>query len=206
MKRYFALVLFGACLLGGCGGGGGTSYTPPPAGPATHFSVMAQATATAGIAFSFTVAALDASNNQVPTYSGTVHFSSSDAQAVLPGDQSLASGTATLQITLKTAGNQTITATDTVTKSITGTSAAISSTSGTFAVVVTPSTGSVQPGKTLQVTATVTNDPANAGVTWSVSCSTALPGAYVNATCGTVSSTATPSGTPTTYTAPSFGD
>jgi len=206
MKRYFALVLFGACLLGGCGGGGGTSYTPPPAGPATHFSVMAQATATAGIAFSFTVTALDASNKQVPTYSGTVHFTSSDAQAVLPGDQSLASGTATLQITLKTAGNQTITATDTVTKSITGTSAAISSTSGTFAVVVTPSTGSVQPGKILQVTATVTNDPANAGVTWSVSCSTALPGAYVNATCGTVSSTATPSGTPTTYTAPSFGD
>jgi len=52
----------------------------------------------------------------------------------------------------------------------------------------------VQAGGTLQITATVANDAVNKGVTWSVSCTTAP--------CGAVAPTTTPSGTPTTYTAP----
>jgi hypothetical protein len=56
------------------------------------------------------------------TYSGIVHFTSSDAQAVLPANATLTNGIGPFNATLKTAGTQTITATDTVTASITGTS------------------------------------------------------------------------------------
>lgn len=52
----------------------------------------------------------------------------------------------------------------------------------------------VQAGGTRQLTATVSNDPANRGVTWSVSCS---PGP-----CGSVSPASTLSSGTTTYTAP----
>ncbi len=61
-------------------------------------------------------------------------------------------------------------------------------------VSVSPSVSTVQANATQQVTATVTNDSANKGVTWTVSCSS-VP-------CGGVSPTSTPSGTPTTYTPP----
>src|SRR5262249_13668226 len=87
--------------------------------------VTAPATATAGTAFSFTVTALDANNNTVTRYTGTVHFTSTDGQAVLPANSTLSNGVGTLSATLKTAGSPTLTATDTVTRSITGTSNAI---------------------------------------------------------------------------------
>jgi hypothetical protein len=92
------------------------------AGTATHFSVSAPANATAGSAFNFTVTAKDQFNNTATGYSGTVHFTSTDGQATLPANSTLTNGTGTFSATLKTAGNQTITATDTVTISITGTS------------------------------------------------------------------------------------
>src|ERR1700675_315665 len=93
------LVLVAICSLGflnGCG----SSTQPPPV--ATHFSVTpASNTATAGTAFNFTVTALDASNAAVPAYSGTVHFTSSDGQAGLPADSSLANGAGSYSATLK---------------------------------------------------------------------------------------------------------
>ena len=95
------------------------------AGPATHFSVTAPASATAGAAFNVTVTALDASNATATSYTGTVHFTSSDTSATLPANSTLTNGVGTFSATLSTAGNQTITATDTVTTSITGTSANI---------------------------------------------------------------------------------
>jgi hypothetical protein len=87
---------------------------------ATHYTVSAPVSAVAGSAFSFTVTALDQFNNTATGYSGTVHFTASDGQAILPTDSTLAGGVGTFSATLKTAGNQTITATDTVTSSITG--------------------------------------------------------------------------------------
>ena len=90
--------------------------------PATHFTVSAPGSATAGAAFNFTVTALDATNATATSYAGTVHFTSSDGQAVLPANATLTNGIGTFSATLKTAGNQTITATDTVTASVTGTS------------------------------------------------------------------------------------
>src|SRR5205814_2008186 len=53
---------------------------------ATHFVVTAPATATAGAAITVTVTAKDAFNNAATTYAGTVHFTATDAQAVLPAD------------------------------------------------------------------------------------------------------------------------
>src|SRR5205085_8419517 len=82
----------------------------------------APSSATAGSAFSFTVTAQDQFNNTATGYAGTVHFTSSDGQAVLPSNSTLTSGTGMFSATLKTAGAQTLTATDTVTSSITGTS------------------------------------------------------------------------------------
>src|SRR5207245_1992475 len=64
----------------------------------------------------------DQFNNTDTGYTGTVHFTSSDGQAVLPSNSSLSNGTGTFSATLETAGSQTITATDTLTASITGTS------------------------------------------------------------------------------------
>jgi hypothetical protein len=70
---------------------------------------------------------LDASGHTFPGYTGTVHFTTSDkgAGAVLPPDYTFKAGdggvhTFTNGVTLVTAGNQTVTATDTVTGSITG--------------------------------------------------------------------------------------
>ncbi len=92
---------------------------------AMHFLVTAPANATAGTPITFTVTALDVNNNVAFTYPGTVHFTSSDANAMLPADMTLTNGMGTFSATLKTAGSQTITATDTVTPAVTGTSGPI---------------------------------------------------------------------------------
>jgi len=94
-------------------------------GTATHLSVTAPGTATAGTSFNGTVTAKDAGNNTATGYSGTVSFTSSDPQGVMPANTTLINGTGTFSATLKTAGNQSITATDTVTSTITGTSGTI---------------------------------------------------------------------------------
>jgi hypothetical protein len=112
------LAVFSLCVLSACSGSGGSTVQSP----ATHFSVTAPANATAGTTFNFTVTALDASNNVVATYSGTVHFTSTDGQAALPGNSMLVNGTGSFSATLGTAGGQTITATGSVNASITGTS------------------------------------------------------------------------------------
>jgi hypothetical protein len=121
----------------------------------THFSVVAPASATAGSAFSFTVTALDASDTIVTGYTGTVHFTSSDGQAVLPADTTLTIGTGTFNATLKTAGSQTITATDTINTSITGTSntIAVSPAAATHFSVVAPATATANTSFNFTVTA-----------------------------------------------------
>ncbi len=111
MKKSFLLLvsICGLCLFNGCGTG---SSSPPPL-VATHFSVTAATTTqTAGTAFNITVTALDASNGVASSYAGTVHFTSSDGKAVLPGNSTLTNGTGTFSVTLKTAAGQTITVND----------------------------------------------------------------------------------------------
>jgi hypothetical protein len=104
----------------------GTSGTIQVTAPATHFSVTAPANATAGASLTVSVTALDASNNVASGYSGTVHLTSSDGAATLPADSSLTNGQRNFNVTLKTAGGQTVTATDTNNSSVAGTSSSIS--------------------------------------------------------------------------------
>jgi subtilisin-like proprotein convertase family protein len=92
---------------------------------ASRLKVSAPAGATAGTAFSVTITALDAYGNTATGYAGTVHFASSDGRAVLPADSALTNGADTFSVTLKTAGSQTLTDTDTAGGTLTG-SAAVS--------------------------------------------------------------------------------
>ncbi len=95
------------------------------AGAATRLSVSGQNSALAGAAYSVIVDALDTFGNVATAYTGAVHFTSTDPQAVLPVNSSLTNGAGTFSVTLKTTPSETITATDSVTASITGTSSLI---------------------------------------------------------------------------------
>lgn len=126
-------------------------------GPATHFAVAltSSSTITAGSAVSFTVTALDSAGNTATGYSGTVAFTSTDAQATLPAASTLASGIGSFSATLKTAGSQTVTATDTGNAAITGTSASITVSPGsaTSLVVTAPGTATANVAFNFTVTA-----------------------------------------------------
>lgn len=124
----------------------------PPA-PATHLSVTVPAGAVAGTPFNVTVTALDATDQTASAYSGTVHLTSTDGGAVLPADTTLTNGVGILSVTLATAGDQTITATDTVDASIAGTSTAVTVTDPNAAPEpeATVDQSSVEAGQMLQV-------------------------------------------------------
>jgi hypothetical protein len=77
----------------------------------------------AGSSGTFTVTAFDAYGNQATNYTGTIHFASSDPQALLPADYTFTSsdyGTNDFAATLNTVGNQSLTATDKSNTSVTG--------------------------------------------------------------------------------------
>lgn len=83
---------------------------------------------TAGAVFSLTVSATDAFGNTITGYTGTVLFTSTDAQITLPTSYTFTAtdaGAHTFSVALKTAGTQSITATDSVNGAITGTQTAI---------------------------------------------------------------------------------
>src|SRR5438445_2617071 len=99
------------------------------AGRASSLAVSAFPTsATAGVARSVTVTAQDAFGNVAKSYTGTVHFTSTDSQAGLPADYTFVggdNGVHSFSVTLKTAGAQSITATDKTNATITGTESGI---------------------------------------------------------------------------------
>jgi hypothetical protein len=129
--QQFCFVLGLAALLSGCSGGGNS--TPPLPATATGLTVTAVgASVNAGTAFNITANAVDGSGVAVPNYAGTVHFTSTDPQAVLPPDSKLNNGSGTFAVTLKTAGAQAISATDTGNAGL----------AGTFSMNVNPGTAS----------------------------------------------------------------
>ena len=76
-------------------------------------SSPAPGSATAGSATNVTVTAKDTYGNTATGYLGTVHFTSTDGSASLPGNYAFVSGDTgvnTFPVTLKTAGSQTVTA------------------------------------------------------------------------------------------------
>jgi hypothetical protein len=114
---------------------------------------------TAGVAGNATVTAKDAYGNTATGYLGTVHFTSTDAQASLPIDYTFSSGDAgghVFSVTLKTAGTRSITATDKVTSTITGAQTGIivnPAAASTLALSGFPSPSTAGAGHTLTVTA-----------------------------------------------------
>ena len=95
-----------------------------PAATSTFTVVPSANPVTAGASFNVTVTAKDAFGNTTPSYGGTVHLTSvTDPSATLPGNNTLVSGARTFTgVILRTAGTETVTATDTLSSSITGTS------------------------------------------------------------------------------------
>ena len=107
---------------------------------------------TAGSAGTFTVRAVDAAGNTDPGYTGTVHLTSSDPQAILPRDYVFTAadqGVHLFGAVLRTAGTQSITAADT-TADLSGTQAGIvvhpRATVGSFLVTGFPAAVAGTPG------------------------------------------------------------
>lgn len=121
------------------------------AAAASAFEVTAPANAKVGEPVSFTVTALTSAGQVASEFSGSVHFTSSDGSAVLPGDATLTNGTGTFSATLNSAGNRTITATS---GAATGTSGSIAVAKATPTISTTPST-SVAVGGSVSDEATV---------------------------------------------------
>ena len=127
------------------------SFTVQP-GAATHFGLSAPTAAYAGSPINFTVTAYDLYGNVATSYSGTVHFTSTDASAVLPADSTLTNGVGTFSATLMTVGSQTISATDTITSSITGMSGSIAVTIPNYVVTTATDDAGAASNCTVQTT------------------------------------------------------
>src|SRR5205814_1870244 len=87
-----------------------------------NMTVSAGTQVQAGAVFTVTVTALDAQNAVDTAYRGTVRLTSTDRQAVLPADYTFTAtdaGVKQFTVTLKTAGPQSVTVTDTLNPTIT---------------------------------------------------------------------------------------
>jgi hypothetical protein len=91
-------------------------------GPGSNVVVSAPSDVTAGVPFSVTLTAYGQYGNLAVGYSGTVHFASSDAAAVLPTDYTFMPGDGGKHtftgIVLKTAGSETLTVSDALTTAV----------------------------------------------------------------------------------------
>jgi hypothetical protein len=127
--------------------------------PAGSLSVSGfPSTTTAGVSQTLTVAALNTNGTVNTNYTGTVHFTSSDPHAVLPADYTFTAadqGVHTFSATLKTAGSQSITATDTATGSITGSESSITIKPAAASQFLLVAPSSVKSGKAFGLTLTV---------------------------------------------------
>src|SRR5262249_48141948 len=94
-------------------------------GPVAQFQfTMPTYPPAAGYSFTLSIAAQDAYHNAITNYNGTVHFTGSDTGAILPADYTFVPsdyGWHSFPVTLVTAGDQTVTATDQANAAVTGT-------------------------------------------------------------------------------------
>ena len=194
LSTFFALACPAIVLtivIAGCGGGGGSGETT--ALPVTVSVTPTASTVQAGTAVSLTAVVSHDSAGKGVTWSASCPVAS--CGAVSP--TLTASGVATTYTAPPDAPASDLTVNITAT-SVASSSASASATitvpTGQISISVTPTPATVPVGTTAQFIATVSNDTANKGVTWAVTCS--------GAPCGTIAPAATASGTPTTYTAP----
>src|SRR5208337_71153 len=129
----------------------GINVTPAPA---THLVVTGASPETAGGLETVTVTAVDVYGNTDTSYAGSVKITSSDVTADLPAPTTLTDGVGTFNVTLKTSGSETITATDTVTPAITGTESGITVTPGTATQLVVTGASTETAGKPVIETVT----------------------------------------------------
>jgi hypothetical protein len=104
--------------------GTSNAFTVNPAAASTLVVAGYPSPVTAGLTNSFTVTAKDQFGNTATGYTGTVKFTSSDAAALLPTNYTFVAadnGAHSFSATLRTAGTQSMTATDTATSYIAGT-------------------------------------------------------------------------------------
>ncbi|MEO0769335.1 MAG: CHAT domain-containing protein, partial [Cyanobacteria bacterium J06649_4] len=124
---------------------------------ATQFVLDGYPTAvTAGEVNPFTVTAQDRFGNVADGYGGLIDFSTSDSQAQLPGQSLLTNGVGNFSAELRTAGLQSLSATDSVDTGLTVTQSAISVSPGA------PDSLTILDGDNQQ---TVANTPFDAGLT-----------------------------------------
>jgi hypothetical protein len=127
--------------------------------PSPSFAVRGFPSSTkAGVAQTVTVTALNANGTVNTGYTGTVQFSSSDPQAVLPANYTFTAanqGVYTFTVTLKTAGSQSISVTDTTNGTLVGDESGITVTPAAPARVVLSAPSSVKHGTRFSVTVTV---------------------------------------------------
>jgi large repetitive protein len=143
------------------------------AAAASHLVVSSAGTATAGVAINSSVTALDAFGNTATTYTGTVHFTSSDAGAsvVLPANYTFlpadnGAHVFTGALTFVTAGNQTLTATDTISGSITGTSNVTTVSAAAAAHLVVSAPGTATAGVAINTTVTAQDQYGNTATSY----------------------------------------
>ena len=163
---------------------GGQTVTVSP-GSATTLTLSGLTSQTAGSTQSLTVSAQDAYGNTATGYRGTVQFSSSDGAAALPASYTFQASDGGVHsfsgVTLKTAGSQTVTATDTASGTITGSESATVSAGTASALTIETAangTGTVIGARSVTAGSSFTgyaitrdaygNFVANASATWSL--------------------------------------
>jgi hypothetical protein len=138
--------------------GSETGITVNPAAASTMIVAGFPSPTTAGVAGSFTVRLKDPYGNIAGGYTGTVHFTSSDAKASLPANYTFTAadaGVHTFSAILKTAGTQSLTAKDTTTASLTGTDGGITVKPGAASRFLISAPSSVSAGVPFRLTLTV---------------------------------------------------
>jgi len=181
----------------------GTGSTSVAAAAVTQLSVAAPAntntntSTSTGVANAVVVAAQDQYGNVVKSFSDTIHFTSTDPNAVLPADAVLTNGAKLFSVKYTMPGTQSITVTDTTNLGLTATTKRIVSLIATKFKIVTPAT--VTAGVPFVVSVTAVDNYGNTvpGYTGTVHFTSADPAATLpaNATltngAGTFSATLT---------------
>jgi predicted dienelactone hydrolase len=187
-KLAFGIFTLASIVLAACGGGSGNN------GPPITISVsadpqMVQPGATAQVT---AVVSNDTAGRGV---SWTVSCSSAPCGAVSPSSTASAAATTYTAPPTHPAADLAvnITATSVSDSSVAG-SATVTVAGGVAFTEIGADSATVLAGSTTHLVAMLINDPANRGVSWTPSCSTAP--------CGTISPSTSASGAPVTYTAP----
>jgi hypothetical protein len=115
----------------------------------------------AGAAHTIIVTAKDQYGNTATGYVGVVHFTSTDLQATLPADALLTNGIGLFSVALKTAGTQSVTATDALTATLTGTQSGITVNPSVAAAFIIAAPATVAPGVPFSFTVTAVDAYGN---------------------------------------------